>query len=231
MILFQSASPKAFIMHLRSVALIAALLWFTPNAAWAQVFQLGIEESATLDPSVSNQFVSNVSTEPVQPANRFFHRKHAISSEIIAAGDARAHHDNAVYLADRGKLQEAIAEDELAVGGNPDHPGYQIFLAQLLTEAGQLERALTVYERVCSRFPDVRDDLSECVLELKALLSIGRLEDTIDRVQATAAITTGAKVADTARSAAQTTPTEPKPDRQLSARELADDRPIDDLLY
>jgi hypothetical protein len=228
-------------MHLRNVALITVLLWATAGAASAQVFQLGIEDQTIIGPDQSAPSQSNIPTDPV-PANfdtgfHFFHRKHAIRTAesglgIMPAGDARAHHDNAVRLADLGKIQEAIAEDELAVAANPNHPGYQILLGHMLTEGGQLERALTVYENACTRFPDIRDDISDCVLQLKALLSIARMEDTIDRVKAQGPIANGGGAPDAASATGPQTAVQPQHhDHQLTPRELADDRPIDEQLY
>src|SRR5205807_2534504 len=64
-----------------------------------------------------------------------------------------------------------------------DNPGYQILLASLLIDDGQLEAALSVYEQVCERFPDQTKYLDESIIQLRRVLCILSIEHRIDEIQ------------------------------------------------
>jgi tetratricopeptide (TPR) repeat protein len=104
----------------------------------------------------------------------------------ISKREAREHHRNAMLLAEAGKTQEAILEDQQAIAGDPNHPGYHVLLARLLTDNGQLEHALQVYEFALNRFPELRDDLRECVLQLRGVVRWCQVDRDMARAQTAA---------------------------------------------
>jgi tetratricopeptide (TPR) repeat protein len=104
----------------------------------------------------------------------------------ISKREAREHHHNAMLLADAGKTKEAILEDQEAIAGDPNHPGYHVLLARLLIDNGQLEHALQVYEFALNRFPELRDDLRECVLQLRGVVRWCQVDRDMSRAQTAA---------------------------------------------
>jgi tetratricopeptide (TPR) repeat protein len=93
--------------------------------------------------------------------------------------EAKAHHNRAVDLANAGQIDAAIEEDSKAMSANPDNAGYCILMARLLTERGQLQSALNIYEDVYERFPRTRDDIAELVVGLRSTITFLRVDEAL----------------------------------------------------
>lgn len=155
----------------------------------------------------------------------------------LSKREARYHHDRAVALADAARIDEAVAEDRIAIAMNPDHPGYQILMARLLIDQGKLQSALATYEEVCRRWPDMRKDIGELISSLKMSIAFIKVDNQLSHANTSTTATPSelSHVADvrSVPEGSQKSQDAYKPPRQSGTflRRFLSDAPIYDPVY